>query len=254
MITNQSILIAGDSWGAGIPLVHSDASLDLVYGGITDLLTTQGFQVINLSKPGGSNLQACDRMNDYLRFNSPKQISQIKTIIFWKTEFFREIWHYRPNDLEKELSHSYSTLRDHWVYRPYHRLAEISQQWNIPIYIIGGCSDTVWYDDFEKDFPGVKIACQSATNYILTGNHNIDHPVFCEYLNGWVDPFLELVKPKTSGKELEIMLNDMELGFDRIRLFNEYKDVFFPDKTHPNTEGQKILFNLLLDRIPELKN
>lgn len=252
-MTDQKILIAGDSWGAGIPLVNLDSSLDLIYGGITDFISKENFRVINLSKPGGSNLQACDNIENFLKYNPPKEVAQIKTIIFWKTEFFREIWYYKPKDLEKELTHSYSTLRDHWIYRPYYRLAEISKKYNKPIYIIGGCSDTVWYDDFEQDFPGVKIACQSATNYILNGNHRIDQPVFCEYLNGWVDPFLELVKPKTFGKELEIMLDDMELGFNRIQLFNEYKDVFFPDKTHPNIEGQKILFDLLLDKIPELK-
>lgn len=246
MTNKKSILIAGDSWAAGVPVVNPDASLDIVYGGIPELLTKQDYQVTNLARKGASNLQACDRLNDYLLYNSPKQIAEIKIILFWQTEFFREIWYYTHKDLEKELSHKYSTLRDHWIYRPYHRLTDISQRWNIPIYIIGGCSDTVWYDNFEQDFPGVKIACQSVTNYILTGNHRIDQPVFCEYLNGWVDPFLELIKPNMPADELEILIADMDLGNSRLKLFEKYQDCWFPDNTHPNLEGQEILFDFLV--------
>jgi hypothetical protein len=246
--------MAGDSWAAGVPIQNKESGFDIAYGGLTQLLHQQGNWVINLSRPGASNLQSCNKINDYFLFNDSAHVLKIKMIIFWQTEFFREIWHYKTDQLNKELEQKYTALRDHWVYRPYHRLSEISQRNNIPVFVIGGCSDTVWYDEFEKDFPGVRIACQSLTNLLINHNHRIDKPVFCQYLNGWVDPFLNLIKPKVSKFELQSLIEDMELGSQRITLLEQYQNVFFPDKLHPNTTAQTRLLDFLIETLPVLTN
>ena len=252
MTDKQSILIAGDSWAAGVGIDSDDSLAHMKYGGITELLSNRGYQIRNLAKPGGSNLQSCDALKNYLFFNE-HEIPQIQCVFFWQTEFFREIWYYRSAELKKEFEVGYALLKDHWIYRPYHRLAEISQLWNIPIYIIGGCSDTVWYDDFEKDFPGLKIICQSATNYIINSSHRIPDPVFCQFITrGWSDEFVALVKKDISNKDLELLLHDMTLGKNRIKQLDGNKQFFYPDGIHPNAHAQRLLFDLILKEIPDL--
>lgn len=246
------IVQAGDSWAAGAWVKHDGISQ--LNEGVVQKFYHMGYDVRNLAKPGGSNLESVDRLRDYLRSNQ-HEIDSVKLILFWKTEFFREIWYCYSNDtmqLKKELTHGYQKLRDYWIYRPYHRLAEIYQQWSIPIYMVGGCSDCVWYDEFEKDFPGIKIACQSVTNLLVKGEHRVRAPVFCEFLPGWIDKcnFLDKVKQNISFHDLEALLHDMNLGSERLNVFKENPQYF--SEIHPNDLAQTIIFEYLLHKIPEL--
>jgi len=250
------IVQVGDSWAAGT--WDKDSHTPRPNEGVCQNFIDIGYSIRNLAKPGGSNLESIDRLKDYLRSNQ-HEINDIKFILFWKTEFFRDIWYYHPDDtsyfsMEEELSHGYLFLKDHWVYRPYYRLSEIRAQWGIPIYVIGGCSDCVWYDEFEKDFPGVKIICQSVTNLLLNGDHRIQEPVFCEFLSGWIDrgKFLEKIKKGITNQDLESLLHDIDLGTQRLKLFQENLQFFGPDKLHPNALAQKLVFEYLMKNIPEL--
>ena len=248
------IVQAGDSWAAGT--WGKDSDTPRANEGICQNFIDIGYSIRNLAKPGGSNLESIDRLKDYLRSNQ-HEINDIKFILFWKTEFFREIWYYHPDDTNvpiEELSYRYGSLKDRWIYRPYHRLLEIRTQWNIPIYILGGCSDCVWYDEFEKDFPGVKIICQSVTNLLLNGDHRIQEPVFCEFLSGWIDrcKFLEKIKQDTTKQDLELLLHDMNLGTKRLKSFQENPQFFGSDGIHPNTLAQKLIFEYLMKHISEL--
>jgi hypothetical protein len=249
-VNDKIILIAGDSWPAGV--WEKDVNYP-VHPGICSHLINLGFHVRNLAKPGGSNLESIDRVEDYISCN-PKEISNIKFILFWQTEFFREVWYYRRHPLEKELAQGYAQLKDHWIYRPYYKLTELSQQWQLPIYIVGGASDTVWYDDFEKDFPGVKIVCQSITNMLINNCHRIDQPVFCEFIPGWIDEgdFLNLVKKNITNLDLKILLEDMELSKQRLKEFSAHPELFYPDGLHPNSVAHQKIFDFLIQHIPEL--
>ena len=250
------IVQVGDSWAAGT--WDKDSDTPRPNEGVCQNFIDVGYSIRNLAKPGGSNLESIDRLKDYLRSNQ-NEINDIKFILFWKTEFFREIWYYHPGDtiyvtLEEELSHGYQSLKDHWVYRPYYRLAEIISQWGIPIYVLGGCSDCIWYDEFEKDFPGVKIICQSVTNLLLNGDHRVQEPIFCEFLPGWIDrcKFLEKIKQGITNQGLESLLRDIDLGAQRLKLFRENPQFFGPDEIHPNASAQKLIFEYLMEHIPEL--
>jgi hypothetical protein len=256
MSEKNIIVQVGDSWAAGTWDQNSD--IPRANEGIGQNFIDTGYSIRNLAKPGGSNLESIDRLKDYLRSNQ-HEINDIKFILFWKTEFFREIWYYHPDDTvnavaREELGHNYSALKDQWVYRPYYRLAEIALQWNVPIYVIGGCSDCIWYDEFEKDFPGIKIICQSATNLLLTGDHRIQEPVFCEFLSGWIDrcQFLEKIKQNITAQDLEVLLHDIDLGTQRLKSFRENPQFFGPDGIHPNALAQKLIFEYLIDHVPEL--
>jgi len=251
-LSNNIILVSGDSWAAGELPVNQNDSIKNV--GVCKQFLDYGYQVRNLAKPGGSNLESIDRINDYLNCNQ-HEISNIKFILFWQTEFFREIWYFPPDKVTENLKHGYLYLKDQWIYHPYHKLTQLSQKWKLPVYIIGGCSDTVWFDKFEKDFPGIKIICQSATNLILQQNHRITDPVFCEFIPGLIEKydFLNLVKKNISHSDLEILLHDMQLGKQRLEQFHNNRNYFYPDGIHPNANAQTIIFEFLCDAIPEIK-
>ena len=257
-LSKNIILTSGDSWAAGewLHRDHPDSD-DPTYGGVYKNFVEYGYQVINLSKPGGSNLESVDRVKDYLRCNR-HLTADIKFILFWQSEWFREIWYYRQNslslaNLDQELKHGYAIVKDHWIYRPYYILSELSQQWQIPIYVIGGASDTIWYDDFEKDFPGVKITCQSATNLIFSNDHRIDEPVFCQFIPGWIDEggFLDKIKKNISSEDLEILISDISLGEKRMDQFCSAPHLF-PDNLHPSGVAQNIIFDFLIKNISDL--
>jgi lysophospholipase L1-like esterase len=256
-MSSNIILMAGDSWPAGV--YEKENTGGPAGPGIAENLQKLGYQVRNLAKPGGSNLESVDRLKDYLACNT-QEINNIKFVLFWQTEFFREIWYYRKSNIyssvEKELEPGYTKLRDAWVYRPYYRLSEIGQKWNIPIYVIGGASDTVWYDDFLKDFPGVRIACQSVTNMLVNNDHRIDQPVFCEYMTGWIDEgdFLTTIKENISNRDLQHLLTDIELGESRVQTFKDHPELFYPDGMHPNKVAHNLIFEFLKKNIPELTN
>jgi len=256
-VHKNTVILAGDSWAAGTWDKH-EPEIPRPNEGVGQHFIQSGYAIRNIAKPGGSNLESVDRLRDYLRSNQ-HEVDNVKFILFWKTEFFREIWYYHPGDtiyvpLEQELNHSYRTLKDRWIYRPYHRLTEISCQWKIPIYVLGGCSDCVWYDEFEKDFPGVKVICQSVTNLLLTGDHRIAEPVFCQFISGWIErcKFLETVKQNISSEDLELLLHDIDLGMKRIKSYADNPHFFAPDLIHPNSRAHTTLFEYLMQTIPEL--
>lgn len=251
MTDRNLIIVAGDSWAAG---VHDNDDPNLVHDtGFQLHLRNAGYRVINLARQGGSNLEAIERVSDFLKCNQ-HELSNIKCVIFSVTEFFRDIWYYKSgkstngSSLESELKPGYIHLRDSWTYRPYYRLTESAQQWNIPIYVLGGCSDTVWYDNFGQDFPGVHILMQSVTNFLLTGEHRVEDPVHCLFQNGWIDSanFLETIKANIKSSELDQLINDIDKGQRRLDQYDQNQQLFYPDGTHPNEEAQRTMFEYML--------
>jgi hypothetical protein len=251
-----TVLICGDSWSAGTwNSGHEDPNPNQ---GVGYHLAQAGFQVRNLSKPGGSNLESVQRLRDYLRCNS-HETHDIVMILFWTTEFSRETNFYHNQDssgptLGQELAVGYQILRDHWIYRPYHRLSEISQLYQKPIGIVGGCSDTVSYADFEKDFPGLRIVMPSMTNYLIYGQAHVTVPVFCQFIPGLIDRhgFLDQIKQHSSAADLEALMHDMDLGHARLALMQDNPVWFAPDYLHPNEHGHHEVYKYIQKYMIEL--
>lgn len=251
----KRILMFGDSWPAGEYKKtdkHDDPDF-ITHRGIQEyFISNNNVSVLNLCMPGGSNLQSTKRVSDFLLTN---QLNDNDIIFFWMTEFFREIWYYSNFEnnqitLASQLKKSYTELRDQWVYRPYYNLQTLASRHNTTIYILGGCSDTIDYDSFNEDFPNLQILCQSLTNLIITDNPKIADPVFCQFMNGWVDPFLHLAKEKISNNDqLHELIVDMEKGHQRLDLFKQHKEWFYPDGIHPNRHAHKKIYKYILSQI-----
>jgi hypothetical protein len=119
----------------------------------------------------------------------------------------------------------------------------ISADFNVPVYVIGGLTDTLWMDQFSKEYPGVSIVCQSLTNLLLNSNPRIDLPVSSMFQGDTLEQVKKLIKQS----DISIMLDDVQDGVDRVGLFERNKHFFWPDGVHPNRLSQKILFDYLID-------
>ena len=71
--TGANVIVAGDSWGQGeldYPDITdkdwSPVGDNILHRGISEYLIQSGYEVLNLSYPGGSNLQAIDRIKNFL--------------------------------------------------------------------------------------------------------------------------------------------------------------------------------------------
>jgi hypothetical protein len=253
MRENKTIIIAGDSWGCGewaeerhhFGLGHYGIS----HVGLTKhLLEESGCHVINLSKPGGSNQNTSDSVSTFLQINQHLQIS---CIIVFQTEWTRDIVIHNPLVPHEDLQHGYLGLKNKLISGFYYCLSEISVKRNIPIHIVGGCSDTVWFDQFEKKHPGVQIVCQSLTNLVLENNHNISDPVHALFTKP-TESRVEYIKKYLNHADLEFLLEDIDKGHQRYDQWHKEKEYFWPDGAHANRLGHEILYKFLKTQIPSL--
>ena len=245
------ILISGDSWGAG---AWKDGKV--YHRGLEQYLHDDGHSVVNLSIGGGSNFHSIERITNFLKTQN-KQVplwhdKEIDSIIVFQTEWHRAHLEYDENSyktfiINKELEewHQHLNVGDDQkiLSRYYSDLSDVSQGHNIPIGIVGGCSDTVWIDEFESQYPGLYVICQSFSNLVVNNNHRIDPPVYTINLPPYI---LEKVHASINGDEVEKYLFDMvDLGNNRIKMWNDNPEWFKPDGGHPNHTAHKKLFDYI---------
>jgi lysophospholipase L1-like esterase len=231
----SQILIAGDSWGCGEWNVECT---EILHAGLEFYLQQDGHTVVNISKGGCSNLDIVHRLSTWLeRYNS----QQLDTVFIFQTEYTRDYKHFcNENDWQKITS--LQELTDRWIERIYSRLSSIAQQYKLKIYIIGGCSDTKFFDNMQQDYPGCEIACQSLTNFLINNDPVIKTPVHSWYTKSTED-LIERVKLLTN--DTAGILNELTNGFERESLIREHPDLFYPDGKHPNRIGYQKLYEFL---------
>jgi hypothetical protein len=237
------ILIAGDSWSAG-EWQYANNTHTTVHAGFGQYLMDKGFDVLNLSKGGGSNYETCQRLENFLSFNPTLKI---KSIIVCQTEWHRDSIFYSKKDLQQLLPLGYDGIKQQWISMFYRRLSYLSQKWSIPVYLIGGCSDTLWIDQFEHEYPGCKIVCQSWTNLIIGSDSRLDVPVFSQFIIN--QDFIEFVKTKFKKRSVTLLLDDIDVGNKRRQLIKDNPEYFEPDGIHPNRHAHEILFKQCLENI-----
>lgn len=238
----MNILIAGDSWGCGEWNVECSA---INHKGLEQYLLEDNHQVFNLSKGGSSNLDSINRIRLWFdRFVDVK----IDIIIAFQTEFTRDFKHdviqqeYNKINNDWENIKKITDISSRWVERFYFRLSEIAQEKKCSVLLIGGASDTLWFDNMQIDYPGCTIACQSITNLLLHGSHKIDNPILSWYTNKSFD-FIK--KIKLAGIHQGEIMSAIDLGMERESSLKENPNLFFPDGIHPNRIGHRILFDFL---------
>lgn len=246
---NKIIVIAGDSWGCGEWSNNKTGSYGISHPGLSNYLTDLGYLVVNLSQPGGSNVSSADCVSNFLKGSAHLNVSHV---FVFQTEWIRDMRDYKDKKLlGLDLTYGYQEFKIRLIGRFYNSLSNIAQQTNVPIHIIGGCSDTIWLDAFSKEYPGLNNICNSFTNLLLTDNHRITDPVYAIMTN-WYQEHIKFLKETISSNDLELLLTDMDKGKQRLLIWQKEKSFFWPDGGHPNRFGHKILFDFLKTQISDL--
>ena len=240
----MKFLIAGDSWGCGE--WDKDCSYN-PHRGLEQYLIEDGHQVTNLSNQGLSNQEIYQRIDLYFRRQSQHDID---AVFVFQTEYNRDYkysdgWEnvLNANDWNSIIEPEDLSMR--WVSRFYMNLSQIATKTGCKIYIIGGHSDTLWFDNIEEHYPGCEIVCQSMTNLILNREHQIDNPVLSFYEHRTEELIKKIKSKLDTSEKLAKFLKLIDQGFQREILLRENPEYFYPDGIHPNRQAIKILYDFL---------
>lgn len=247
MSKNQIIVIAGDSWGCGEWGVDNK-TYQLQHGGLATYLKESGRHVVNLSKPGGSNIFIANCIDNFLSLSTHLDIGGA---FVFQTEWPRDLLPENENTSKFDLNYGYQELKNRLISKFYYKLSQIAQKNKVPIYIIGGCSDTIWSDNFTQEYPGLEIICQSLTNLLLCNDHRISNAVHSN-MGANLEKIIKQLKQTLSTEDLKLMLSDIDLGQQRYSTWGFEKTFFWPDGGHANRAGHYILYEFLKSKIPNL--
>jgi hypothetical protein len=226
----MTTVLCGDSWCCG---VWNISSSNITHPGLSQLLYERGVPTINLGIPGGNNRQTIHRVNQFIDQNPQVKIDRL---IIFQTGLLRI---FKDSELLPELScKKYADIESFYLTEFYCRLSDISQKINVPVYLIGGVGDTLWYDKFSTEHPGVQIVCQSFTNLLLYDNPRIDNPV--------TDVFMPEKIYKILSHNKQNLLDAVYSMETRLEIYKNNPQFFFPDGLHPNLLGHEKLYNLLV--------
>jgi hypothetical protein len=247
----DTILIVGDSWGVGEwdgnPSQDRIWQVPVSHSGLQHFLTEHDQKVINLSRPGNSNSEMWHTCIASLTNNLTLQES-IRCIIIFQTEWTRDVcehWH-----IAEVEDYGVEQLKSRWISRMYLRLSQLSCKYNLPVYVIGGCSDTLWLSEFSQYYPGVTIVCQSFTNLLLNNNHRIVNPIMISMHTRILESISKLKAQQLSLADKKFITQEIEQSFIRAATWENNPDWFYPDGYHPNKAGHKKLFDHLCSTVP----
>jgi hypothetical protein len=222
-------LVAGDSWGVG----EWANPHQVLHGGLAQYFKDAGHDVTNVSHGGISNLDIVNRIEIF--FDRHPGLTVDRVFVF-QTEYHRDYKHWYTHNTT-----DWDNIESCWIERFYHKLSELAVRHNFQTYLIGGCSDTIWFDDMSTDYPNCHVACQSLVNLICNQDHRINNPVHSWYAKS----ALEFVK-ELQQRGID-RIAAMELGFQREAQVREHPEFFYPDGVHPNQRGHLVLYNYLLN-------
>ncbi len=236
------IIIAGDSWGCGEVGVPDDTGPFVQFGSVThtgleQYLQDDGYTVINLSVGDASNTDVWNQLNNSLNtLKSVGKVSDVDSIFVFQTEWHRCYRRRLPLNSVIDIDYIRRIISGY-----YYRLSGLALKYNVRIGLIGGCSDVLWLDAFEKEYPGVFIACQSMINLCLNDNHRTENPLF-DLL-----PDLPIIdKMKSNNFEnTGFLLTQLTDTSERRDNMSQCPQFFAPDFVHANRFAHEKLFNIL---------
>ena len=227
----MNIAIFGDSFANG----ETDGEQKLEHLGLTQYLTDDGHLVVNFSRQGNTNDGVTMdypfhlRQNEHLKFD---------IALVFQTEPSRETQEWIDNI---KSGKSVNDVDVHMIKKYYGELLESQKQFGVPIYLIGGTVDTLSPDDIKEC--GLKSACQSLVNLVLTGEHLIKEPILSFVFPLPAYDILDECEGLIDDKEYFLKIEKM--GNDRYKLMLDNPKYFYPDGIHPNRKAYKILFDHL---------
>lgn len=235
-MTKSTVLIAGDSWGCGEWQVDQYGNYGVTHRGLAQLLHDDAFAVINLSQPAGSNIMSSMRIENFLR-NNPWY--EIHGIFVFQTDWIRDDYLLRDHDHTGFSSFGQAEI--YFISQFYYSLSDIAKKYSLPICLIGGLSDTLYLDQFEREYPGLQIGCQSFVNLVINHTPRLSNPVHSCYDNR-VDAVIDLL-PKNDVVKKEILAR-LDIAKEREKAIKQHVSLF-PDQFHPSATAHAELYRYL---------
>lgn len=235
-------ILIGDSWGCGEWNINHHT---IDHRGLAEYATN----VINLSITGSSNWEIVVRLKNFLMTNKLR----INKVFVVQTEYSRDVSTkseslYNPCEWHREIN-NVNSLQDYEIAilsKFYSLLSELAVEHHVLIGLIGGCADIASYDKFNEDYPNLYVACQSWINLIL---NNTPEMQWNKCVYSWYTEKSKKLIPIAKDKfnNTEDIINCIDKGSARYELLLSHPEFFYPDGTHPNRTGHKILFDYLTD-------
>ena len=236
------IIVSGCSWACG-EWDRGDLHHGVSHPGLSIYLNEAGYRTVNLGIPAGSNLQVADKISGWILRHADVKVDKI---IVFQTEYTRD-WRMRFDEDYGKIER-YDSLCNIMIARFYHRLIEVASDAACEVCLIGGVSDTWEPELVERNYPGIRIVCQSMTNLLINNHPRIANPIFSWY-HIESRPLVEEVKRYLNNDELDKFLIEIERGAQRENLVFGTPEYFWPDGVHPNRVGHKKLFDFLTDQL-----
>ena len=240
------ILIAGDSWGYGEWPQRYTGPTDILHGGVCQYLRESGRAVVNISQGGNSNQNILEQLNKFFDSGTGDFLrDRVTDILVFQTEWYRD---FAPATYHMDFDTYFldiidSTMHLRFVSRFYRELSELAKKHKVSIKLIGGAADTIWLDQFNSEYPGVSVVCQSFVNLCVNNNHRVNQENFS--ISSKASDFLKGRTTDPAVIEWIESLIDSTLARQTILDSNPY--FFFPDGKHANRLGHKKLFDFLID-------
>jgi hypothetical protein len=256
------ILIAGDSWAFGeyhpdwiqrarTPGGNSPDQL-ITHGGLSKFFRDDGYQVLNLAYPSGSNIGSYQRLHDYFVANPEHQIEKI---FIFQTDWCRDIdcfsnigqesrpW-LRPG-LTMHISVCNYALhyRDVALSTFYTSLSKLGQTFRVDIALIGGLSDVLAYDRFSAEYPRLSCVCRSAVSLAVFDDAAAE-PLTTGFLSPHYVKMADYIKQQLSSDQLPVLIDQIDLGSQRQQLLDKKRDLF-PDGWHGGRLVHQKIYELL---------
>ena len=226
----KTIVITGCSWGAG---EWGGDGQPFAHAGLAQYFSESGYNVVNLSCTGSGNFKLIQPLSNFLEINLHLDIEHIFVLQTdigrdfdqkWWANVRNELLDVNTPNLEYRISEMYCQFYDKLNYTMKNRKKKV--------HLIGGLTDLNM--DFKNDFENINFLipswtqlCDPATPLCYVINHN-----------GFAD-FLD----KRQHMEYIIATHT------RLNYFENHPEFFWPDGTHPNRYGHKILYDAVKTKL-----
>ena len=213
----MKILIGGDSWGLG------EWPQETNHRGIWQYFEEDGHEVVIKAVPGESNKTSISHMCNYVNGNYD--------YVFWfQSDPLRDL---RPYDYFGNTIKNYDDLIKQSNIILDKNYKELNDRSNCKIYCIGGCSklNVELISKYKNLIPFI----ESLTELILV---DYKHPKI--WHSDWID-YVE----RLDESVIDFLLPN-KMKQDSLSEVDEYREYFWPDGSHPNRYGHKVLYDFIL--------
>ena len=213
----MKILIGGDSWGVG------EWPQETNHRGIWQYFEEGGHEVVIKAVPGESNKTSISHMCNYVNGNYD--------YVFWfQSDPLRDL---RPYDDFGNTIKNYDDLITQSNILLDKNYKELNDRSDCKIYCIGGCSKLNM--ELISKYKNLIPFIESLTELILV---DYKHPEI--WHSDWID-YVE----RLDESVIDFLLPN-KMKQDSLSEVDEYREYFWPDGSHPNRYGHKVLYDFIL--------